>query len=189
MGSSCSRDRGAFGAPTQPSNLAAQEHLGRFAQDHYAILAEVGGGRWPPARDSRPWVRFSLTTQGQTPRGDGTMAGTHASRQRLYRELGELLSQEAMDELMDAIPPVGWGDVARRQDITNLDVALRAEISELRGEMHGGFAAVATEFAAVRTEMAVLRSEFTSSMRLQLFSLLGAMFTLAGLTWAATFIT
>ena len=37
--------------------------------------------------------------------------------------------------------------------------------------------------------MADMRSDLTSAMRFQLFSLLGAMFTLAGLTWAATSIT
>ena len=121
------------------------------------------------------------------------MAGTQASRQRLYRELGELLSQEATDELMDAIPPVGWGDIARRQDVTNLEHTLRAEMAELRGEVRTEIADVRTEirtgFAAVRTEMADMRSDLTSAMRFQLFSLLGAMFTLAGLTWAATSIT
>ena len=128
------------------------------------------------------------------------MAGTQASRQRLYRELGELLSQESTDELMDAIPPVGWGDIARRQDLTNLEHTLRAEMAELRGEVRTEIADVRTgmaelrgemrtEFAAVRTEMADMRSDLTSAMRFQLFSLLGAMFTLAGLTWAATSIT
>ncbi len=122
------------------------------------------------------------------------MAGTQASRQRLYRELGELLSQEAMDELMDVIPPVGWGEVARRQDITNLEHTLRAEMAELRGELRtemadlrGGLRAEMADLRGeFRTEMADLRSDFTSAMRLQLFSLLGAMFTLAALTWAAT---
>ena len=112
------------------------------------------------------------------------MAGTQASRQRLYRELGELLSQESTDELMDAIPPVGWGDIARRQDVTNLEHTLRAEMAELRGEARTEFAAVRTEmaelrgemrteFAAVRTEMADMRSDLTSAMRFQLVSLLG----------------
>ena len=114
------------------------------------------------------------------------MAGTQASRQRLYRELGELLSQEAMDELMDVLPPVGWGEIARRQDLVNLGRELRSEMAELRGEMH-------TEFAAVRTEMhtglAAVRTEMTTALRLHLFATLGAMFTLAGLTWAATSIS
>ena len=100
------------------------------------------------------------------------MAGTQASRQRLYRELGELLSQEAMDELMDVIPPVGWGDIARRQDLTALEHTLRADLR--------------TESAAVRTEIASVRTDLTTAMRAQLFAIIGAMFTLAGLTWAAT---
>lgn len=107
------------------------------------------------------------------------MAGTQASRQRLYRELGELLSQEAMDELMETLPPVGWGEVARRQDLTNLAHDLRGEMAELRSEMAELRGEMHSEFAAVRTEM-------TTALRLHLFATLGAMFTLAGLTWAAT---
>lgn len=107
------------------------------------------------------------------------MAGTQASRQRLYHELGQLLSQEAMDELMDVLPPVGWGDIARRQDLTNLEHAIRADMADLRGELR-------TEIAAVRTEIAAVRTEMTTAMRTQLFAIIGAMFTLAGLTWAAT---
>lgn len=114
------------------------------------------------------------------------MAGTQASRQRLYRELGDLLSQEAVDELMDAIPPVGWGDLARRQDVTNLGHALRGEMSELRSELRGEMGELRGE---MRTEMANLESSLTAAMRLQLFSMIGAMFTLAGLTWAATAVT
>ena len=110
------------------------------------------------------------------------MAGTPASRQRLYRELGELLSQEAMDEFMDVLPPVGWGDIARRQDITTLEHTLRAD---LRTEI----ASVRTEIAPVRTEIASVRTDLTTAMRTQLFAILGSMFTLAGLTWAATSIS
>lgn len=122
------------------------------------------------------------------------MAGTQASRQRLYRELGDLLSQEAVDELMDAIPPVGWGDLARRQDVTTLGHALRGEMSQLRSELHGEMSELRSELRGemselrgeMRTEMAHLESSLTAAMRLQLFSMIGAMFTLAGLTWAAT---
>lgn len=90
------------------------------------------------------------------------MAGTPASRQRLYRELAELLGQEALDELMVVIPPIGWGDIARRQDLTNLGhtlrAELRAEMAELRGDMR-------TEFAAVRTKM-------TTALRMHLFAMM-----------------
>ncbi len=154
------------------------------------------------------------------------MAGTQASRHRLYSELGELLSPEAMDEFMDVFPPVGWGEIARRQDITNLEHATRADIttlehatradmaelagtlrteiadlrtdvhteiaglrSEMRTEIASVRAEMRTEFAAVRTEMADMRGDLTAAMRTQLFAMIGAMFTLAGLTWAATSIT
>ncbi len=110
------------------------------------------------------------------------MAGAQASRQRLYRELGELLSQNAMDELMDVIPPVGWGDIARRQDLANLEHAIHADMADLRGELR-------TEIATVRTQIAAVRTDVTTAMRTQLFAIIGAMFTLAGLTWAATSIS
>lgn len=124
------------------------------------------------------------------------MAGTQASRHRLYSELGELLSQEAMDVL----PPVGWGDIARRQDIANLELAYRADMAELRGEVRTQVAAMRmemadvrsemrTEFATVRTEITHVRDDMSAAMRTQLFAMIGSMFTLAGLTWAATSIT
>ena len=88
-----------------------------------------------------------------------------------------------MDELMDVIPPVGWGDIARRQDLTNLEHGLRAEMAELRGEMRTEIAELRGE---MRTESATVRTEMTTALRTHLFAMLGAMFTLAGLTWAAT---
>lgn len=98
---------------------------------------------------------------------------------------------------MSLLPPVGWADVATKQDLTVLENGLRAEMADLRGELRTETAALRgemtelrgdmrTEFAAVRTEMTALRSDLTTAMRTQLFSLIGAMFTLAGLTWAAT---
>jgi len=37
-----------------------EEHLGRNTVEYYAVLAEVGQGRWHPGNDARPWVRFCL---------------------------------------------------------------------------------------------------------------------------------
>jgi len=44
-----------------PVFSSIEEYLGRFQDDYYAVLTEVGGGAWQPARDARPWVRFCLT--------------------------------------------------------------------------------------------------------------------------------
>jgi Fic family protein len=52
-----------------PEFCSIEEYLGRNTDDYYAVLGEVGGGRWQPRRDARPWVRFMLTAhlrQAQT---------------------------------------------------------------------------------------------------------------------------
>lgn len=51
----------ARGGVLAPEFSSIEEYLGRNTDDYYAVLAEVGGGRWNPARDARPWVRFCLT--------------------------------------------------------------------------------------------------------------------------------
>lgn len=37
-----------------------EEYLGRNTTEYYAMLAQVGGGRWHPEHDARPWVQFCL---------------------------------------------------------------------------------------------------------------------------------
>jgi Fic family protein len=42
--------------------LSIEEYLGVeiHTREYYAILAEVGSGKWNPGRDTRPWIRFCL---------------------------------------------------------------------------------------------------------------------------------
>jgi Fic family protein len=52
-----------------PEFSSIEEYLGRNTEDYYRVLREVGGGRWQPDRDARPWIRFCLTAhyhQAQT---------------------------------------------------------------------------------------------------------------------------
>lgn len=52
-----------------PQFSSVEEYLGANTDDYYAVLAEVGQGRWQPNGDARPWVRFMLTAhyrQAQT---------------------------------------------------------------------------------------------------------------------------
>src|SRR5436305_7115182 len=44
-----------------PQFSSIEEYLGRNTQAYYDVLAQVGGGRWSPERDARPWLRFCLT--------------------------------------------------------------------------------------------------------------------------------
>ena len=44
-----------------PTFSSIEEYLGRNTRAYYEVLADVGGGRWNPARNPRVWVRFCLT--------------------------------------------------------------------------------------------------------------------------------
>jgi Fic family protein len=43
-----------------PVFSSIEEYLGRNTESYYAVLADVGGGRWQPERDARPWIKFVL---------------------------------------------------------------------------------------------------------------------------------
>ena len=79
------------------------------------------------------------------------------SRQELFLALEEQLGPRPAETLMELLPPVGWADVARRADITQL----RGEIAELRGELRGEIAELRAE---LRGEMAELRGELRGEM-------------------------
>ena len=54
-------------------------------------------------------------------------------RLELYEALERRLGHGPAATMMELLPPVGWGDVARRSDL----VAIRGEIVELRSELKG----------------------------------------------------
>lgn len=43
-----------------PRFCSIEEYLGEFREPYYDVLAEVGGGKWNPGRDARPFVQFCL---------------------------------------------------------------------------------------------------------------------------------
>lgn len=43
-----------------PELCSIEEYLGRNTELYYAILGEVGRGRWSPTADAGPWVRYCL---------------------------------------------------------------------------------------------------------------------------------
>jgi Fic family protein len=44
-----------------PEFSSIEEHLGHNQPAYYRVLAKVGGGKWNPSSDTRPWIRFCLT--------------------------------------------------------------------------------------------------------------------------------
>ena len=60
------------------------------------------------------------------------MSITEASRFQLRTAIGQILSKEAADTLMELLPPVGWADVATKTDLQHLRDELKADIHALQ---------------------------------------------------------
>lgn len=63
------------------------------------------------------------------------MSITEASRFQLRTAIGQILSEEVADTLMELLPPVGWADVATKTDLQHLRDELKGDIQNLRDEM------------------------------------------------------
>ena len=78
-----------------PVFSSIEEYLGRNTQSYYDILAEVGGGRWQPDRDARPWVRFTLTAHYRQAQ---TLLRRIKEAERLWGELEELAAKRGVPD-------------------------------------------------------------------------------------------
>ncbi len=93
---------------------------------------------------------------------------------------------------MSLLPPVGWADVATEDDLRSLGSSLRGEMGQLRSELRGEVAQLRSELRGemgelrgeVATDIAGLESRLTTALRQQLFAMITAMVTVAGLTVA-----
>ena len=65
------------------------------------------------------------------------MSITEASRFQLRTAIGQILSEEAADTLMELLPPVGWADVATKTVLQHLRDEMQADIKNLRDELKG----------------------------------------------------
>ena len=84
------------------------------------------------------------------------MASDERARHELYDALGQILPPESVETLMEHLPPTGWADVARRQDLDHAVAMLRSEMDQVGAELRGEVAALGAE---LRGEMAGLRSD------------------------------
>jgi hypothetical protein len=74
------------------------------------------------------------------------MSITEASRFQLRTAIGQILSEEAADTLMELLPPVGWADVATKTDLQHLHDELKADILNLRNEFKADIHALQLSF-------------------------------------------
>lgn len=99
-----------------------------------------------------------------------------AARHALYRSLEAAIGPEATGTMMTLLPPVGWAEVATKDDLRQLEARLDGRIDSLEHRLGG----------RMDQRMAELESRLTAALRTQLFALLGAMFSISGLTVAAS---
>jgi hypothetical protein len=93
---------------------------------------------------------------------------TETSRNRLYEKIRTEWGEDNAEELMSALPPVGWADIATKQDLAlvrgevkQLGVEIRAEMNELGTELRTEMNELGTE---LRTEMNQLGTELRTEM-------------------------
>jgi hypothetical protein len=106
------------------------------------------------------------------------MSVSEPARHHLYEaaRTGDWDDQPA-EALMSLLPPVGWADVATKQDLRALEDSLRGEIAELRGEMLGLGGELRGEIGNLRPEMhheiGLVRTDIAQQTRTILLSLVG----------------
>lgn len=75
------------------------------------------------------------------------MSVSEEERHELYLELERIHGREKATTLMSLLPPVGWADVATRQDLERLETRVSAELATVRAEMRSLIADVRTDIA------------------------------------------
>ena len=96
---------------------------------------------------ARSWGQWPFLNS-TTPAHILDMSITEASRFQLRTAIGQILSEEAADTLMELLPPVGWADVATKTDLQHLRDELKADMLNLRNEFKADMLNLRNEFKA-----------------------------------------
>jgi Fic family protein len=113
-----------------PVLSSIEEYLGRNTQAYYAVLAEVGDGRWSPARSALQWVRFCLTAHYR-------QAATHLRRveeaEQLWIACADLVEERSLpDRAIGALLDAATGFRIRNPSYRRLvDMTADEQLSEL----------------------------------------------------------
>ena len=119
--------------------LSIEEYLGANTPAYYAVLAEVGKGRWNPTNDARPWVRFALRAQYTQAK---TIERRIAESARLWEAIDEARQSDGLHErTMGTLYAAAWGLRVRRS--THLayaeDISERVATSDLQRLAEAGW--------------------------------------------------
>jgi Fic family protein len=106
-----------------PQFSSIEEYLGSNTRAYYEVLAQVGGGRWSPEQDARPWVRFCLTAHYR-------QATTLLLRTRELQKLWDSLEIEVRRRGLPERTLLALADAASGLRIRNATYRSVADISD-----------------------------------------------------------
>lgn len=109
-----------------PVFMSIEEYLGRNTQAYYDVLAEVGGGRWAPTANTRPWIRFTLTAHLRQAR---TLRRRIDDAERLWLGLERLVGPREERQLA-ALNDAAMGLRLRRATYLKIAAESGTEISQ-----------------------------------------------------------
>lgn len=109
-----------------PVFMSIEEYLGRNTQAYYDVLAGVGGGRWAPTGETRPWIRFTLTAHLRQAR---TLRRRIDDAERLWQGIERLAGHRDERQLV-ALNDAAMGFPLRRATYLKIAADTGAEISE-----------------------------------------------------------
>jgi len=72
------------------------------------------------------------------------MTVTERRRHRLHQKLDEVLGLDDATTTMELLPPTGWADVARRDDLDRLEATLGGQITRVESDLRGEIERVET---------------------------------------------
>lgn len=79
----------------EPPFCSIEEYLGRYTQEYYNVLAEVGKGTYHPENDCRAWIRFNLVAHF---RAASWLIQRSRMSQRVWNEIELILARKGIDE-------------------------------------------------------------------------------------------
>jgi Fic family protein len=88
----------ARGGVLSPVFCSIEEWLGRNTDAYYAVLAEVGQGRWNPERDATSWVRFCLRAHYQQA---ATLIQRSRAMSRAFDEIVKIVAKQGLNQRME----------------------------------------------------------------------------------------
>lgn len=120
-----------------PVFASIEEYLGRNTSDYYAVLGEVGAGSWHPQRDTKPWIRFTLTAHFR-------QATTLLNRSRylasVFEECERLVESHELDERTAfALSDAAMGYKVRNSTYRSaVDISQKSATRDLSGLVDAG---------------------------------------------------